>query len=269
MAEISSGDPNKRALEVIEAMRRTEVAREARYVWQLTGQRPTIRELVENSDLNRLKINELLRREGMLVNPLPEVRTDLLPKNQHAFFKGLSYGYSIKEISWSGHTYITVATSSKDPKKHVLLDSLEYWGSVHHNGGNNDNGDGGRLVTVAYLSPLNFSFLKASQSPGPEILLSKTKFPPFVLGDIAGSLMEKTHRLPLKESLRQSITGNFKNQFGFPIGTERRENSHGHKLIVLYVTDLGRVMDALYGVENVKRLPFGQTVRELILPAAA
>lgn len=231
-----------------------------------TGVFFTSRRIAEILDLNLRTVEEALRERGIVRNPLPVVKTGDLPENQHAFYKGLVYGdFAVERINWSGHPFVFIGTEATDFNRHELLRySFFEWGDMRRSAWRSTEHD--RTRTRMYLDPETFGFLENKDKPGSTILLSKIKFPPFLLGFIAARLSTQQRRLSLPDTdLLQNIANNFENQFKYPLGrTHKPEQKNSRKLGVLIVSDLDSVLKSLADTESVRRLPFSFPVMNLI-----
>ncbi len=168
-----------------------------------------------------------LRRSGIYKQPLPKVRIGPLPENEKTFFKGLAFSdLDIDKVVWSGHPLVTVATEARIQQKHAIIRAVfESWGEVHTTKGNHPK-------TTAFLDSPTFDFMIEQQSPGSTILLSKSKFPPFLLGLMVGKMRGQEHRISLRKGdLLKSVHDNFCRQFGFPLGNYHVEPRPGGKLV--------------------------------------
>lgn len=224
-----------------------------------TGQPYTAEELAELFDYNPKGVQRTLRRNGVYKQPLPKVRSGPLPENEAAFFTGLAFADLEKDkIVWNRQPFVTVATEARVQYKHELMRVVfARWGEIRSSGESHPK-------TAAYLDSPTFDFMVEPKSPGSTILLSKSKYPPFLLGLMVGKMSGKEHRISLKNGdLLKSVTENFHRYFRFSLGHFHTEIRPAGKLGVIDVRNPGKVIATLAEVKSVATLPYFRTVLNL------
>lgn len=195
-----------------------------------------------------LEENFVRQRGGEIQNPKPWVKEGPLPENEEAFLAGLCLGnFWKKRIVWGNTPYIAVSTESRGSKKGLALKlSLGTWGETRNN----------KDETKTYLHSPTFDFL-VNKSPNAKVFNAKSRYAPFLLGVLVGSLSDKEKRISQEdETLARRIYDKFQEHFGFSLGNIGVENRPNKKISVIKVKDVDKVISALKEVKGVKSLPF-------------
>lgn len=228
-----------------------------RFLWGLrnqknpdTGSLYTLDDMARIMGYTRKSFNNALLEAGIVRYPAPEVRSDKVPDNEVAFFKGLSHGnFESRELVWGTKRLVAVETATKKAtRRNALIATLGTWGEVH---------EGSSTMSI-YLDPDNFSFLLNGQNDTdtPE---SVETFAPFLLGLMTMRMSEKEGRVSSQNGdLIHGIAKSYREHFGVSLGycfQEQRVDQMGPTYTV-QIRDNSQVYSNLLQVPGVRALPF-------------